>query len=74
MSKYKKKKKYEVEVTERIVRHVVIEAETKEEAEIYITERWDEGVYGLDTNDTYEANFEVVGEVPEKEDLRAETR
>ena len=74
MSKYKKKKKYEVEITEYLRRRVIIEAESEEEAEALAEEMWHDSAFILDTEDFDGVEFNAKEEERAREDLRAETR
>jgi hypothetical protein len=73
MTESKKKKKYEVKITEVLVRRVEVEADDEYEAEDLIADRWRDSVYILDADDFSEVSFEAH-EMPPKDNIREETR
>ena len=73
MTESKKKKKYEVKITEVLVRRVEVEADDEYEAEDLIADRWRDSVYILDADDFSEVSFEAH-EMPLKDNIREETR
>ena len=73
MKENKKKKKYEVKITEVLVRKVEVEANDVLEAEDIVADRWRESVYILDADDFSEVEFEAK-EVSPRDNIRESTR
>jgi len=73
MAENKKKKKYEVKITEVLIRNVEVEAEDEYEAEDMIADRWKDSTYVLDADDFSEVSFEAH-EIPPRENIRESTR
>lgn len=56
-------KQYEVTITEKLERTVLVEASSAEEAEDLVADAWQEGEYTLDYRDFTDAAFQVKGEL-----------
>lgn len=55
-------KEYDVKITETLERTVTVQAESREEAQEQVEQKWNDSVYVLDAEDFTHADFAVTGE------------